>query len=151
MLRWRAPDRPFLYFPLSFTFLSVNLPDRFSTFPFPVFPFPIYPTFPVPSVVPYIPLSLSIFSFPPNLPRPFLSTSFSSPSRPFFPLLPFSFSCHFPFSFPFPPFPFTFSFPSPPLGAMIFFLPRGGGRISYTLQNWIICCNVRNFFCTLFS
>ena len=99
--------------------------------------------FPATSVVPYIPLSLSIFPFPslsspPNLPRPYLSISLPSPflTLPFFPRLPFSFIFFFSFSLHFPVpfyphfFPLSFSFfpfPSPALGYKIPFPPWGGG------------------------
>ena len=105
--------------------------------------------FPVPSVVPHIPLSFLTFlihsqpsPFPPNLPRPYVCSS-----------LPFSFptyllsylSSFLPISFPtyllpflpppfslFLPLPFPLSFPSPPLGAMI----DGGGGKTF-LHPWI--------------
>ena len=74
--------------------------------------------FPATSVVPYIPLSLSIFPFPslsspPNLPRPYLSISLPSPflTLPFFRGYPFPLFFLLLF-FTFPPYLFTpISFP----------------------------------------
>ena len=101
---------------------------RFSTFPFPLFPFPSYPTlgtfllsssyltillpFPVPSVVPYIPLSLSTFLLP------------SQPSFTFF----HGYPSPFPFIFHLPFFSFFSHFHSP----FLFPFPGGEERILYT-------------------
>ena len=92
-----SPSLP--YIPLSFNSLSANLPSILFLY-FPCHPLsyllllPLLLLFPVPSVVPYIPHSLSIFSFLsqpspsllflfPTYLLPYLSTSLASPSIPF--------------------------------------------------------------------
>ena len=153
--------------PTLFPFPSLALPTfhRFTTFPFPFNPTFLLTSlllpFPVPSVVPYIALSLSTFlipsqptPFPLNLslflstfpvatyPYPFLLTptllihfhKFPRPtSLPTRPTLLFFPLLPFPFSFSFFfPFFFHLSFPSPPLGTLIYFRLGGRGNKFYT-------------------
>ena len=118
---------------------------RFSTFPFPLFPFPSYPTlgtfllsssyltillpFPVPSVVPYIPLSLSTFLLPqfpiflfPSQPSFFrlnLPSLSSTVTLPLF--LSFSTSLFFPFF---------------PIFIPLFFSLSQGGRKEFYTPLW---------------
>ena len=105
---------------------------RFSTFPFPLFPFHSYPTLPFsylpltlpfyfPSIVPYIPLSLSTVLLP------------SQPSFTFFRGYPSPFPLIF--HLPFLPF-FPFFIP------LFFSLSQGGGK------NFIHPCGISDCFKT---